>query len=122
VIHNLQIALKWAGVGVPVFPVEITISASGVAKKPRVKWRDQSTTDPETIRNWWSTWPDSAPGIDLAKVDIVILDGDRHGGPDGVASLDQLFRDHKLNTAAIPIVITPQNDGRHAWFKTANGR
>jgi hypothetical protein len=115
--HNLGIALKWAAAGAAVFPVEITISEAKIDKVPRVKWRAQSTTDPETIKGWWKEWPDSAPGIDLAKVGLVVLDGDRHGGPDGVAGLDQLFKDHGLNASAIPMVITPQNGGRHAWFK-----
>jgi hypothetical protein len=116
--HNFQVALKWANVGVPVFPVEITISASGIAKKPRVKWRDQSTTDRETIEAWWKAWPDSAPGIDLAKAGIIILDGDKHAGaPDGAAALNKLFADHRLNISAIPMVVTPQNGGLHAWFK-----
>ena len=57
------------------------------------------------------------PGIDLAKAGLVVLDGDRHGGPDGVQGLDQLFKDHNLDVSAVPIVITPQNGGRHAWFK-----
>jgi AAA domain/Bifunctional DNA primase/polymerase, N-terminal len=115
--HNLQIALKWAAAGAAVFPVEITIEEVGVKKKPRLKWRDQSTTDPEIIKNWWRDWPDSAPGIDLGKAGIVVLDGDRHGGPDGVEGLERLFEEHRLTLSAIPIVVTPQNEGRHAWFK-----
>jgi hypothetical protein len=114
---NLQVALRWAGAGAPVFPVEIVRTDKGkVEKKPRIKWRDQSTADPETIKRWWALWPDSVPGIDLAKIGIVVLDGDRHGGPDGVEGLSRLFKDHQLDTAAIPMVIT-QSDGRHAWFK-----
>lgn len=119
--HNLQIALKWAAAGASVFPVEITVSETKIDKVPRVKWRALSTTNPETIKDWWKQWPDSAPGIDLAKVDVVVLDGDRHGGPDGVAGLNQFFKDHNLNASAIPIVITPQNGGRHAWFRQPAG-
>jgi hypothetical protein len=116
--HNLQIALRWAAAGVSVFPVEITISQKKIDKLPRVKWRAQSTTDAEIIVSWWDQWPDSVPGIDLAKAGVVVLDGDRHAeGEDGVAALDQLFKDHNLNTSAIPMVMTPQNGGRHAWFK-----
>ena len=82
-----------------------------------MKWRDLSTTDSETIKSWWRQWPDSLPGIDLAKIGVVVLDGDRHGGPDGVAGLAQLFKEHNLDTSAIPMVVTLQNGGRHAWFK-----
>ena len=115
--HNLQIALQWGAADVPVFPVQLVATEKGVEKKPRVKWRDQSTTDPETIKGWWKQWPDSLPGIDLAKIGVVVLDGDRHGGPDGVAGLDKLFKEHSLDTSAIPMVITLQNGGRHAWFR-----
>jgi hypothetical protein len=107
--YNLQVALKWAAAGASVFPC-------GPDKKPRVKWRDLSTVDPETIKKWWVQWPDSLPGIDLAKIGIVVLDGDRHGGPDGVEGLSRLLREHNLDTAAMPMVIT-QSNGRHAWFK-----
>jgi hypothetical protein len=53
--------------------------------------------------------------VDLAKSGHIILDGDRHGGPDGVAAAEQLFAERSLNAAAIPTIITPQ-DGRHYWF------
>ena len=115
--QNLQVALQWAAAGVPVFPVQVSATEKGIEKKPRVKWRDLSTTDSETIKSWWKQWPDSLPGIDLAKIGVVVLDGDRHGGPDGVAGLSQLFKEHNLDTSAIPMVITLQNGGRHAWFK-----
>jgi hypothetical protein len=107
--HNLQVAEAWAKAGGYVFPV-------GPDKKPRLKWRDLSTTDLEVIKGWWKQWPDSLPAIDLARSDLVVLDGDRHGGPDGVEGLSRLFREHNLDTAAIPMVIT-QGNGRHAWFK-----
>src|SRR4051812_46165264 len=110
---NLQVALQWAAAGVSVFPVQLIATEKGVEKKPRVKWREQSTTDTEAIRAWWRQWPDSLPGIDLAKIGVVVLDGDRHGGPDGVAGLDRLFKEHSLDTSAIPMVITLQNGGRH---------
>ena len=116
--QNLQVALQWAAAGVSVFPVQVFATEKGkIEKVPRVKWRDLSTTDSETIKSWWKQWPDSLPGIDLAKIGVVVLDGDRHGGPDGVAGLAQLFKEHNLDTSAIPMVVTLQNGGRHAWFK-----
>jgi Bifunctional DNA primase/polymerase, N-terminal/AAA domain len=107
--HNLNVALKWAEVGAYIF-------VAGVNKRPRVKWRDESTKDPDTIKGWFDQWPDALPAIDLAKSGHVVIDGDRHGGPDGVAAVERLFAEHKLNTGAIPTIITPQ-DGRHYWFK-----
>ena len=107
--HNLRVALEWTEVGASIF-------VTGPDKKPRMKWRDQSTSNPRTIKDWFNRWPDSLPAIDLAKSGIVVIDGDRHGGPDGVAAAEQMFAQHKLTTAAIPTVITPQ-DGRHYWFR-----
>jgi hypothetical protein len=106
--HNLQIALKWQQAGLSIF-------AAGPNKKPRVKWRDESTTDPDQMKEWFKRWPDALPAIDLAKSGHIILDGDRHGGPDGVAAAEQLFAERSLIAAAIPTVITPQ-EGRHYWF------
>ena len=105
---NLQVALKWQQAGLSIF-------VAGPDKKPHVKWRDVSTTDPDQIKEWFKKWPDALPAIDLAKSELIILDGDRHGGPDGVAAAEQLFAERSLNAAAIPTIITPQ-DGRHYWF------
>jgi len=107
--HNLNVALKWAAAGA-------SILVTAPDKKARIKWRDLSTTDAEAIKGWFAEWPDSLPAIDLAKAGIVVLDGDRHGGPDGVAAVERLFAEHELRTDAIPTVVTPQ-DGRHYWFR-----
>jgi bifunctional DNA primase/polymerase-like protein/uncharacterized protein DUF5906 len=107
--HNLSVALKWAAAGAHIL-------VTGPDKKARVKWRDTSTTDADTIKNWFAEWPDSLPAIDLAKSGVVVIDGDRHGGPDGVAAVEEMLAEHKLNGAAIPTVVTPQ-DGRHYWFR-----
>src|SRR5215831_2935036 len=100
--HNLQVALELQQAGLFIF-------VAGPDKKPRVKWRDVSTTDPDQIKAWFKRWPDAIPAIDLAKSGHIILDGDRHGGPDGVAAAEHLFAELALNPAAIPTVITPQD-------------
>jgi Bifunctional DNA primase/polymerase, N-terminal len=107
--HNLQVALKWAEAGAHIFVTDGD-------KRARVKWRDSSTTDPAIISAWFDRWPDSLPAIDLAKSSVVVVDGDRHGGPDGVAAAEQIFADRQLTAAAIPTVVTPQK-GRHYWFR-----
>ena len=90
---NLTVALKWADAG-----AHILVTAPD--KKARIKWRDQSTTDADTIKSWFAQWPDSLPGIDLAKSGIIVIDGDRHGGADGVSAVEELFAEHKLVRAA----------------------
>ena len=51
--HNLQVALKWQQAGLSIF-------VAGPDKKPRVKWRDVSTTDPDQIKEWFKQWPDAS--------------------------------------------------------------
>jgi hypothetical protein len=113
--HNRDWALRLAGAGLAVFP-------AGADKKARVKWRDASTTDAQTIAAWWAQWPESLPAIDLAKTNLLVLDGDRHGGPDGRAALRELLlaQGGDYNGRATPGAITPR-DGAHIYFKQ-NGR
>jgi hypothetical protein len=111
---NLHYALHCAKLGLYVFPC-------GADKKPLVKWRALSTVDPEQIKQQWAEHPDAIPGIDLAKSGHVVVDGDRHGGPDGVIGVKQLFTEHSTSLADVPGVITP-GDGEHFYFKQPNGK
>jgi hypothetical protein len=77
---NRDAALRLAEADIAVFPC-------GPDKKPLVKWRKFSTSDTDAVLQWWSQYPNALPGIDLEKSDLVTLDGDRHGGPDGRAAL-----------------------------------
>ena len=106
---NRDWALRLAEAGVSVFPC-------GSDKRPLVKsWYDLSSTDPATITKWWTQNPHALPAIALGKVDLFVLDGDRHGsGPDGCAALFELLRDADIGDA--PIVETP-NNGVHVYFK-----
>jgi putative DNA primase/helicase len=112
--ENLRYALHCAELGLYVFPC-------GADKKPLVKWRALSTVDPEQIKQWWTEYPDALPGIDLAKSDHIVIDGDRHGGPDGVIAVEKLFAEHATPLTDAPGVITPRGGGRHSWFKQPNG-
>ena len=86
--NNLHYAQQCAKLGLHVFPCRPE------DKYPLVKWRKLSTTEPEQIKQWWAEWPDALPGIDLAKSGHVVIDGDRHGGPDGVVAVEHLFAKH----------------------------
>jgi hypothetical protein len=113
--NNLHYAQQCAKLGLHVFPCRPE------DKYPLVKWRKLSTTEPEQIKQWWAEWPDALPGIDLAKSGHVVIDGDRHGGPDGVVAVEQLFAEHNASLTDAPGVVTPRN-GRHSWFKQPNGK
>ena len=56
------------------------------------------------------------PAIDLGKSGLVVLDGDRHGGPDGRAALrDLLDTQDDFDRRTAPAVVTPA-DGLHIYF------
>jgi hypothetical protein len=104
---NRSWALRLAEAGIAVFPC-------GPDKRALVKWRTASTTDAAQLAQWWHQWPNALPAIDLDKSDLVVLDGDRHGGADGRTALRELLRG--CNTNGAPIVLTPR-DGAHVYFR-----
>jgi hypothetical protein len=106
---NRDWALRLAEAGIAVLPC-------GPDKKPLIKWRKLSSSDPKAVAAWWSQHPNALPGIDLKKCDLVVLDGDRHGGPDGRAALRELLQAQSdYNAPATPRAFTP-GDGAHVYF------
>jgi hypothetical protein len=106
---NRDWALRLGEAGIAVFPC-------GSDKKPLIKWREFSSSDPEAIAMWWAQHPNALPGIDLEKSNLVVLDGDRHGGPDGRAALRKLLQAQAdYNASVTPPVLTP-GDGAHVYF------
>jgi hypothetical protein len=94
----------------------IAIFPCGANKKPLIKWRDFSSCDANAITQWWEQYPGALPGIDLEKSDLLVLDGDRHGGPDGVAALRELLQQQvDFDSRAAPCARTP-NDGVHVYL------
>src|SRR5262249_37182627 len=87
----------------------------GQDKKPLVKWRDVSSTDESQVRAWWQQWPHAMPAIDLAKTDLLVIDAARHGGPDGVSAVENIFAG-KADLAIVPTIRTPSG-GRHHYFR-----
>ena len=110
---NRDWALRLAEAGIAVFPC-------GPDKKPLIKWRELSSSDPEAVTQWWHAHPNALAGIDLEKSDLIVLDGDRHGGPDGRAALRELLAAQPdYQAPATPRALTP-GDGAHVYF-TQNG-
>jgi Bifunctional DNA primase/polymerase, N-terminal len=118
--HNRDWALRLAEAGIAIFPC-------GADKKPLIKWREFSSSDPEAIAQWWRQFPGALPAIDLEKCDLFVLDGDRHGGPDGRAALGKLLRQQiGFDWHTAPSAFTP-GDGAHVYFlqnghELGNGR
>jgi len=124
---SLIIALELAAVGIPVFPVKVmrkvTDDGERWQKQPLVSdWRRSATTEEAQLRDWWATFPNAIPGIELGRAGLIVIDADRHGGPDGVALLAELARPHgqSFEHAMGPervVVITPTGSGEHHIFR-----
>jgi hypothetical protein len=114
---NCAVALALAEQGFFVFPCQ---EEGEDAKKPKrgVFWRSTATRDPAKIRRWWTQHPDALPGIECSKSGLVVVDADRHGGPDGVSAWDDLAS--KYEPIPAPTVTTPSG-GRHIYFKQPRG-
>jgi hypothetical protein len=106
---NRDVALALAEVGVFVFP-------ANAEKKPLVRWRDESTTDIAKIKAWWRQFPNALPAIDVGKSGLVVIDADRHGGPDGVRAFYELVKELGLDVSACAVVRTPSG-GLHFYFR-----
>jgi hypothetical protein len=108
---NLDIALDLARHGLFVFPCD-----NSKRPCPGVRWRAESTCDEDQVLRLWKRWPDAMPGLDLARSGLVVVDADRHGGPDGIAAWELLAAGHGLNPQITPQVDTP-GQGRHIYFR-----
>lgn len=112
-MSNCDVALRLARAGYFVFPCDHN-------KKPRVKWREASTTDELRIGLWWQQWPDAVPAIDSGKSKIVVIDVDCHeGGPNGLGEWKRLTAEHGHPIGA-PMTRTPSG-GLHIYFRQPSG-
>lgn len=75
-------ALDLAGRGWFVFPL---IARD---KMPAVRWRDESTIDPEQVDAWWVSTPDANLGIDCGPSKLAVVDID---SPEAAAALRAKF-------------------------------
>lgn len=116
---NSDAALGYAARGWAVFPLcplRPTGCACGLdgqlGKHPvhGVRWRDQSTTDEQTVRQWWEQHPDAGIGIDCGKSGLVVIDVD----PDGKDWPAQ------VGITANHIVQTPRG-GLHLYYSALPG-
>src|SRR5688572_18479619 len=90
---NLLAALSLGIARIPILPVRVCLNARSNCwnKQPYISgWQEKATVDPDEINEFWDTYPDALPGIALGKAGLVVLDADRHGGPDGVQAMHEL--------------------------------
>jgi Bifunctional DNA primase/polymerase, N-terminal len=82
-------------------------------KEPLIRdWRNRATIDPVMVRGWWRQWPSAVPGIVLGRNGLVVVDADRHGGPDGPARMAELAE----RLPRHPVVQTVSG-GEHHYFR-----
>ena len=101
-------ALDYAASDWPVFPLLPN------TKRPATEHGlKNASTDPDTIREWWTRWPNANIGIalphDLVGVDIDVKDVDGH------ATMAELAAQH----GGLPETLTVETTtgGRHLYFK-----
>ena len=116
---NLEVALKHGAAGILTFPAEIVRKDGRWLKKPLISdWQAKATTDAVQIHNWWKQFPHAVAGIELGRSNLVALDADRHGGPDGVAAFNDMVPAHG-GLPPHPTTLTP-GDGEHHAFAQRN--
>ena len=130
--RNLTAALALGATGIPVFPVRLKWNRRRAKweKPPAIDgWQEASTTDPEQIRAWWRDLPAAlgipahhlVPGIWCGHphLKLIVIDADRHGGPDGAAAFEALVEQNWLPFG--PTTKTP-SDGVHYFFRQPAGQ
>lgn len=119
----IDVALRLAGEGIPVFPCRSQDAATNgkKAKSPLTKNGFKgATTDEHTIRFWWAKWPGAAIGMPTGRASgLFVLDVDKKNGCDGEASLVSLMQEHG------PLPPTKRVDtptgGFHLYFQVPDG-
>lgn len=121
----LDAALDYARSGWPVFPCHTPTrggcsckdgeKCKDIGKHPRIlDWPNQATTDPATIRQWWTRCPHANIGIATGQASgFFVLDVDpRHGG-------DETLRDLEAQHGELPPTVETLTGGggRHIFFR-----
>lgn len=89
--------------------------------KPRLKiplqkeWQKKASSNPDTIRNWWSETPDANIGIVTGeKSNLFVIDVDDKTGPHGSITLDSV---EKVVGPLKTLRCRTQSGGQHLFFE-----
>jgi Bifunctional DNA primase/polymerase, N-terminal/AAA domain/Primase C terminal 1 (PriCT-1) len=128
-----ELALAYAAKGWLVFPVH-NIQANGTCscglkcgregKHPRVRWKEEATTDVATISAWWRAWPEANIAIVTGRAsNLWVLDvdvrrsvelGDGTLVPEGEHTLRQL--ESRFDTLPDTLTARTGSGGEHLYF------
>jgi hypothetical protein len=105
----LKEALEYAARGWRIHPLETG------GKKPRLKgWPKKATTDPDTIKKWWSDWPDANIGLACGKESgVFVLDVD---GEKGKATFNEM-----QDASWATLTAATGGGGYHLFYVYPNG-
>lgn len=109
---KMQAALHYASMGLRVFPVKEGTKGSNGGQLLR-SWKDEATTDLNTVQVWWQQWPNADICIATGN-GLLVIDLDVKGKEDGVSSL--------LNWVAIngtmpaTAVAKTKSGGQHHYY------
>ena len=114
---RLDLALAAAAMGWEVHPCLDVAEGDRKPKTPRTLWKDEATTDPTTIRAWWSRWPTALVGARTGS-GIVVLDFDTDPTKGLVAHQAQSTLEGALGPLPFTVVSNTPRGGCHFYFTT----
>lgn len=109
-------ALQYAAKGLRVFPVKKGTKGAGGGQLLR-SWKNEATTDPTTITNWWNIWPDADICIATGG-GLLVIDLDVKGKEDGTASMLSWVAD---NGSLPPTAVARTGSGGQHHYYLVNG-
>lgn len=109
-----EAALDLGNAGLPIF-------VASPSKLPIIKdWEARSTNDADEIERHWSRHPNALIGLTPGKVDLIVVDLDRHTPEqDGIAEAEQIVGD--ISALGCPVVMTG-GGGLHLYFMQPPGK
>ncbi|KRM18919.1 hypothetical protein FC40_GL000708 [Ligilactobacillus hayakitensis DSM 18933 = JCM 14209] len=111
-MNILQEILKIANQGIYIFPLQ-----SGSKKQFKNIDYTKATTDEDTIKSWFSCYPNMNVGINLKKSNLICFDIDEHKNTPLLSTLNDLKqRGYDLFKEPVRIETT-QNNGIHVYFR-----